>query len=194
MYIRKKTRFKDGKRHDYWALVESYRTELGPRQRTVAWIGELDKAGRLGIEKVAKGNPHCQLNLFEEDTEPEWVEVNVKGIRVENIREFGGPWLCFELIRQLGLDQFISEHMVKGREKVPWPLMALVLVICRLCRPSSELHIAEHFFEQTALADLFGIPVNRVNFEDKTHKASKGGEGSCSYSGLFLSLRFVEIP
>ena len=29
MYIRKKTRIKDGKRHDYWALVESYRTESG---------------------------------------------------------------------------------------------------------------------------------------------------------------------
>ena len=55
MYIRKKTRTKDGKRHDYWALVESYRTERGPRQRTVAWLGELDKSMRLGIEKVAIG-------------------------------------------------------------------------------------------------------------------------------------------
>ena len=163
MYIRKTTRIKDGKQHDYWALVESYRTERGPRQRTVAWIGELDKAGRLGIEKVAKGNPTCQLNLFEKDTEPEWVEVNVKGIRVENIREFGGPWLCLELIRQLDLDQFISEHIAKGREKIPWSVMALVLVICRLCRPSSELHIAEHFFEQTAITDLLGIPLKRIN-------------------------------
>jgi transposase len=170
MYIRKTTRIKDGKLHDYWALVESYRTERGPRQRTVAWIGELDKAGRLGIEKVAKGSSSCQLKLFEQDTEPEWVEVNVKAIRVENIREFGGPWLCLELIRQLALDQFVSEHIGKGREKIPWSMMALVLVICRLCRPSSELHIAEHFFEQTAISDLLGIPLKRIN-ENRLYRA-----------------------
>lgn len=162
MYIRKTTRIKDGKRHDYWALVESYRTERGPRQRVVAWLGELNKAGRLGIEKVAKGSHGSQRNLFG-DSEPEWVEVNVKGVRVENIRDFGGPWLCLELIRQLRLDQFFSEHLPNGREKIPWATMALVLVICRLCYPSSELHIAEHLFEQTALADLLGIPPNRIN-------------------------------
>lgn len=163
MYIRKTTRIKDGKEHNYWALVESYRTERGPRQRTVAWLGELDEAGRLGIEKVAKQNPDCQLNLFKKDIEPEWIEVNVKGVRVENIREFGGPWLCLELIRKLNLDQFVFEHIAEGREKIPWSTMALVLVICRLCRPSSELHIAEHFFEQTAITDLLGVPLKRIN-------------------------------
>jgi len=170
MYIRKKTRIKDGKHHDYWALVESYRTERGPRQRTVAWLGELDKAGRLGVANAAKGRLNLQGNLFEKDTEPEWVEVNVKGVRVENIKDFGGPWLCLELIRQLHLDQFFTEHLPKGREHIPWFTMALVLVICRLCHPSSELHIAEHLFEETALADLLGIPSRMIN-EDRLYRA-----------------------
>jgi hypothetical protein len=42
--------------------------------------------------------------------------------------------------------------MPAGREDVPWSLMALVLVIARLCEPSSELHIAEHFYKDTVLA------------------------------------------
>ena len=75
-------------------------------RRVIAWLGELNKAGRLGVEKVAKGSYSSQRNLFEKETEPEWVEVNVKGVRVENIRDFGGPWLCLELVRQLHLDQF----------------------------------------------------------------------------------------
>ena len=170
MYIRKSTRIKDGKRHDYWALVESYRTERGPRQRVVAWLGEMNKAGRLGLEKVAKGKHGSQRNLFDQETEPEWVEINVKGVRVENIRDFGGPWLCLELIRQLHLDTFFSEYLPKGREQIPWATVVLVLVICRLCHPSSELHIAEHFFEQTALTDLLGIPLNRIN-EDRLYRA-----------------------
>jgi hypothetical protein len=84
MYIRKKTRNKDGKRHDYWALVESYRTESGPRQRTIACIGELDKAGRLGILGAARCDRSYQNHLFKEEPVPEWVEVNVKGVSYEN--------------------------------------------------------------------------------------------------------------
>jgi len=169
MYIRKTTRFKDGKRHHYWALVESYRTERGPRQRVVAWLGEMDKAGRLGVERVAEGVSGYQQNLFEEG-EPEWVEINVKGVRVENVRDFGGPWLGLELMRYLGLDRFLLEHVIRGREEVGWAAMAEVLVLCRLCHPSSELHIAEHFYEQTALADLLGIPLDKIN-EDRLYRA-----------------------
>jgi len=48
MYLRRCYRAKEGKRHGYWALVESYRTSRGPRQRVVAYLGEMDDAGRLG--------------------------------------------------------------------------------------------------------------------------------------------------
>ena len=39
----------------------------------------------------------------------------------------------------------------------------LILVIARLCEPSSELHIAEHFYRKTALPDLLGVPVEKVD-------------------------------
>ncbi len=169
MYIRKTTIQKDGKAHHYWALVESYRTERGPRQRVVAWLGEMDEAGRLGVEHVAGGAPGYQQNLFEK-SEPEWVEIDVKGVRVEHVVDFGGPWLGLELFHWLGLDQFFLEHVVGGREEIPWAIMAEVLVLCRLCHPSSELHIAEHFFEQTALADLLGISSDKIN-EDRLYRA-----------------------
>jgi transposase len=169
VYIRKTTIYKDGKIHHYWALVESYRTERGPRQRVVAWLGEMDEAGRLGVERVAEGAPGFQQNLFEK-TEPEWVEIDVNRVRVENVVEFGGPWLGLELMHCLGLDQFFLEHVPGGREEIPWAIIAEVLVLCRLCHPSSELYIAEHFFEQTALADLLGIPSDKIN-EDRLYRA-----------------------
>lgn len=53
--------------------------------------------------------------------------------------------------------------MPPGRERVPWSLTALILVIARLCEPSSELHIAEHFYRQTALCDLLGVPIEHVD-------------------------------
>jgi transposase len=60
--------------------------------------------------------------------------------------------------------------MLSGREEVPWPLMTWVLVLSRLCEPSSELHIAEHFFQHSALGDLLGIPAQQIN-DDRLYRA-----------------------
>ena len=60
MYLRRCYRQKDGKRHAYWALVESYRTARGPRQRVVAYLGEMDEAGRLGVRQRAAGAAAAQ--------------------------------------------------------------------------------------------------------------------------------------
>ena len=42
MFLRRYTRTKDGKTHTYYALVESVRTDAGPRQHVVAYLGELN--------------------------------------------------------------------------------------------------------------------------------------------------------
>ncbi|MBK9260717.1 MAG: hypothetical protein IPM54_12975 [Polyangiaceae bacterium] len=44
--------------------------------------------------------------------------------------------------------------MPEGKESVAWSTMAAVLVIARLCEPSSELHIAEDWYRKTALEDI----------------------------------------
>lgn len=165
MFIRQQFKTVSGKRVAYWALVESYRTDRGPRQRVVAWLGKLDEAGRLGIKQAADEQPSSsQRTLFpESDTEPEWIEVDVKKLRVEHLRQFGGPWLALELIRKLELDQFLQRVMPRGRETVPWAFSSLVLTIGRLLNPSSELHTAEQWYPKTALPDLLGIPVEKVD-------------------------------
>jgi transposase len=48
--------------------------------------------------------------------------------------------------------------------------MAAVLAIARLCEPSSELHIAEHWFRTTALDDVLGIAPEQVN-DDRLYRA-----------------------
>jgi len=170
MFIRPHYRTKNGKRHAYWALMESYRTERGPRQRVVAYLGQLNEGHRLGIHAAAAGAAGVHQKQFFDDTRPEWVEVDVKRVRVENRRNFGGPWLGMELIEQLGLKGFLAEAMPHGDEDIPWSLMTLVLVLCRLCQPSSELHISEHVYSHSALADLLGIPAEKIN-EQRLYRA-----------------------
>lgn len=169
MYLRRCFRRKDGKRHAYWALVESYRTNRGPRQRVVAWLGVMDEQGRLGVKHCAEKRPGHQTDLFR-STEPEWVEVDVKRVRVERSRKFGGPWLGKELLRRLALDEFLEQTLPNGREEIPWSATAMILLLARLCEPSSELHLAEHVYQASALSDLLGIPDEKVN-EDRLYRA-----------------------
>ena len=182
MYIRQCFRKKGGKRHAYWALVESYRTDAGPRQRVIAWLGKLDEAGRLGVEQAAvNADPssvndsapsRCerQLSLFDQaadddgaPVEPQWVEVDAGGVRVENCRQFGGPWLALKVVQKLQLDEFLKRVMPSGREHVAWWRSALILVAARLCDPSSELHIAEQWYPKSALPQLLGVPADQID-------------------------------
>ena len=174
MYLRRCHRTKDGKRHAYWALVKSVRTAKGPRQEVVAYLGDLDEAGRLGVQRAADGAMPAQpAELFAgqgKPIEPRWVEVDPSAVRVEQTRDFGGAWLALQLINKLGLRAALDGLMPAGREDVPWPVMALVLVICRLCDPSSELRIAEHLFARSALPELLGVAVEQVN-DDRLYRA-----------------------
>jgi transposase len=177
MYIRQCFRNVEGERRAYWALVESVRTERGPRQNVVAWLGALDQAGRLGVLKAAESNQDdvvksdssesfTQQSLFEfEDThvEPRWVRVNTNAVRVENSRSFGGPWLALQLIEKLKLDEFLNKQLPKGKEQIQWSITAMILVIARLLDPSSELYISEQWYPKTALPDLLGVPADRVD-------------------------------
>jgi hypothetical protein len=170
MFLRQYVLRKNGKRHAYWALVEAYRTQRGPRQRVVAWLGQLDEAGRLGVQQAVQEDSSStasfvQGTLFGEAAppRPRWVEVDFAAVRVEYCRQFGGPWLALELVRRLKLDEFLEWAMPSGRERVRWSLSSLILVIARLLEPSSELHIAEQWYAKTALPELLGVPVDRVD-------------------------------
>lgn len=169
MFIRQCYRIRNGKRYAYWALVESRRTQRGPRQHIVSYVGQADEMVREGIKQAAQGSTDRQRKLFD-DIEPEYVEVDVKRVRVERCREFGGLWLGLQVMRLLGLDEFFAETIPSGREDIPWPMMSAVLVLSRLCAPSSELHIAEHFYRHSAIPDLLGVPADKVN-DDRLYRA-----------------------
>jgi len=153
MFLRRKCRYKDGKAYYSWALVESVRTERGPRQRIVSYLGDMDEAGRVGVHQAVEGDRSAQGSLFGEE-KAEWVEVNVRKVRTERSRRFGDVWLALELIKKLGLDKLFSSVMPEIHPKIPWSTLVSVLIISRFCEPSSELHIAESFYRKSAMPDL----------------------------------------
>lgn len=172
MFLRRCERRKNGKTHTYWALVESYRTARGPRQRLVAYLGELkrnEKSGWAQLGQQLSGKAKPQRSLFDPPhyddpaDEEEPVLVRLKGIALERVRQFGVVWLALGLWRLLELDQVLSQLIPGGREDVPWATVAAILTAARFCRPQSELHIENTWYEQTALDDLLGVSIEKVH-------------------------------
>ena len=172
MFLRNR-RKKRGVDYDYWTLVECVRTARGPRQRVVvASIGKLedlkdDERERIGWEdigRVLSGKPAKVPDFFEKEKEvPEWATVNTRGIQIERMRRFGDVYLGLVLWKRLKLDEIFEKLQGEGREDVAWADMFCVLAVARLCQPSSELAIAESWYEKTALEDLLGVGVDKVN-------------------------------
>ena len=173
MYLRHTTIRKNGKTHTYWRLVRSVRHGSKVRQETVAYLGELNAAGLLKARALRESivGQVPERDLFEGSGSTATVAaVDLQKVHLERSRRFGDVWLGWTLWRALGLEELLSTCMTEGREEISWVSMAAILVIARLCEPSSELHIAEDWYRQTALEDLLGIPAEKVN-DDRLYRA-----------------------
>lgn len=167
MYLRHTTRKKNGKTHVYWQLVRSVRRGRKVVQQTVAQLGELDAKGRARAQRLARSitgdDGVCsQGHLFEVVESLDAVPVKLGKVRLERSRGFGAVWLGWVLWRALKLDELCGALLPAGRESVPWAEVIAILVIGRLCEPSSELHLAEQWYRTTALEDLLNVASESV--------------------------------
>ena len=173
MYLRHTTRHKDGKIHVYWQLVRSVRHGGKVVQETVAQLGELDGEGRARAKALARsirGREEEQRQLFEGGEPAKALAVKLDEIRLERSRSFGSVWLGWLLWRAVGLDELLRELLPPKHEKVSWAEVMGILVIGRLCEPSSELHVAERWYRTTALEDLLGVSTEHI-YDERLYRA-----------------------
>jgi transposase len=175
VYLVHTARRKDGKTHVYWRLVRSMRRGRKVVQETVAQLGELDGEGRARAENLARNitgraPQHDQRQLFDHREWTEPLAVKLAEVRLERSRSFGTVWLGWLLWRALKLDEVLNELMPTGREKVSWAEVIAILVIGRLCEPSSELHVAECWYRTTALEDIVGVGIDKI-YDERLYRA-----------------------
>jgi transposase len=171
MFLRRFHKKAAGKRHTYWALVESVRTPKGSRQRIVAYIGELtakEQSGWSSLGRKLSKKDRPQPSLFDvpaenPDANDEPMLVRMSGVRFERLRDFGDVWLALGLWRLLDFEKVLQKLLDGEREEVPWSTVAAILTIARFCEPSSELHIEDTWYRRTALEDLLGVSVEKVH-------------------------------
>jgi len=79
-------------------------------------------------------------------------------------------YLALLLWQRLGLDSLLAGLLSSGREHVGWAYAAALLIVARLCAQRSELGVAGHWYDTTALDDLLGVDTGLVN-DDRLYRA-----------------------
>jgi transposase len=166
MYLKCHKRFKDGKEHRYWSIVESVRTRRGVIKRPLLYLGEINDTQRAqwcSALEVLDESDHSvhQMSLFPEDRTPppevpNPIQIRLNRMTLHRPRQWGGCWLAMELWRQLGLDGFWTPRLPASRKGTDWLNVLKTLVCYRLLDPGSEWRLHRDWFKNSALADLLG--------------------------------------
>ena len=167
MFLRASKRFKDGKEHRYWSIVENRRCS-GNRvvQRQVLYLGEINDQQQAAwcktIEVVQEGERKPrQVAIFPQDRQVpelgcEVVHVKLNELQLKRPRQWGACWLACALWDQLRLDDFWSPRLGTSRQGTHWLQVFKTLVVYRLIDPGSEWRLHRQWFEESAMADLLG--------------------------------------
>lgn len=168
MFLRSKTRKKDGKEHRYWTVVENHRVPGGRVvQRDLLYLGELNDSQHAGwvraIEVVDQRSKRTeQMALFPDDHHAVpaaghcVVRVRLDQLQLRSPRQWGGCWLALHLWDLLQLDTFWSSRLPKSRKGTSWLNLLKSLTAYRLMDPGSEYRFHRQWFARSAMPDLLG--------------------------------------
>lgn len=168
MFLRTNKRWKNGKWHRYYSIVENRRVTGGKVvQRTVLYLGEINDYQEAGWQKTLEvfdevSQQKHQLSLFAEDQPIPPDAVDAIGVRLSEMqlrhpRSFGNCWLGCWLWQRLSLDRFWNERLQSSRSDLLWSKVLQLLVINRLIDPGSEFRLHRQWFDRSAMDQLLVV-------------------------------------
>jgi len=196
MYVRKVAHTdKNGKTYHTFKLIESVRTERGPRQRMLLNLGtdfsvpeekwkelanriEEIVTGQRGVFPCAEAIEECAVGYArkviasqgqekKESPAPDYERVDVDTIDHEHVRSVGPEHVVYETMKTLGLpDLFTSLGF-----NTPAVDAAIGVIAARLIAPSSERATHTWLQHMTALGDLLGCDFSGLS-QDRIYKVA----------------------
>jgi transposase len=188
VFIRKNTRQYKGRTYVNYLLVESIRTEKGPRQRTVCSLGDLKPrpaeewlqlADRIEDALVGQkrlldhDDPEVQRIVrkvksrqddrgIEQRSQGEQAEdliaVHVDRVSTEEHREAGPVFVGHQFWQRLGLDDILTSAGLSERTR----LLTCAMTMNRLIAPRSE-HAMPDWIRRTALGDILEVDFSELS-------------------------------
>jgi transposase len=188
---------KNRKKYFTYKLVESVRTERGPRQRDLLNLGvnfdlpkeqwkdlanciETELTGQRPLfdypkklkalaRKYARVITHQRSEAVDEraDTPADYQVVDVNSFDSEDIRTVGAEHIVYETIKELGLDRKLRSF---GLTRMQLSL-CLGMIAGRMIFPGSERATHQWLMERSALDELMGVDLSGVSL-DSAYKAA----------------------
>jgi hypothetical protein len=184
MFLKRRSRTKDGKTHTDYSVCESLRLSRDRIvQRQVLHLGELNTpqldSWQHSIDVLHEDGQRHQLRLFTDrdqpaPDDPDVVEVKLSSCAVKSPRRCGDCWAATHLWEELGLHAFWRDALAQDAGDVPWDKVLQLRVVNRLLAPRSELFVHEKWFPQSAM-DVLLDTAARV--ADKARLDRAEGEG-----------------
>lgn len=169
VYLKCHDRFKNGKDHRYWSVVEKRRCADGRVvDRQVAYLGEINDSQQAAWEKCIAvfdevNAVQTRLALYPADrplpahAADYGVQLKLQEFSLRRPRQWGGCWAFLEMWRRLHLDRFWSERLPASREGTSWYNLLVVLAAYRLIDPGSEWRLHREWYDRSAMGDLLGM-------------------------------------
>lgn len=85
--------------------------------------------------------------------------VDINSVEVENVKEIGSEWMCYQAVEQLGIREYLQQAGFSTGQID----LALIHLISRAVHPASENATVEWLQLNTALCELLDKEVNSIN-------------------------------
>ena len=199
MFIRKVPHKNKKNRREYFTykLVESVRTERGPRQRDVLNLGvrfDLPREQWKELANCIEGTLTGQRPLFDypkkistlarkyareitrqqaqaigeaEDVPSDYQVVDVNSVDNEDIRSVGAEHVVYETMKQLGLDRKLRSFGLTRMQLA----LTMGVITGRMIVPGSERATHQWLLNRSGLDELMGVDLSNVSL-DSVYKAS----------------------
>jgi transposase len=201
MFIRRVPHKNRKNRKEYYTykLVESIRTERGPRQRDILNLGvgfdlpkeqwkdlancieeiitgqesfiDYPKPIRSLAKRYAKKIIREQSCVIDaaEDIPPDYATIDLNSVEDEDARKVGAEYVVYEAIKELEIDQKLKE-LGLNRHQVA---AALGVIAGRMIVPGSERSTHYWLHNLSALDELMGVDFSNLSL-DRVYKVSDG--------------------
>ena len=194
MFVRARTRFKDGKTHRYWSVVENHRNR-DVVQRQVLYLGEINDSQRAAwcrsVEVIDGETSSRQMALFPSDREAPELSCEVVRVKVlgsspcTGRRQWGACWLALTLWDRLALDRFWGPRLPASRQGTRWLDVLKTQVCYQLIEPGSEVALAPALVP----AQCDGGSAGRSAGVGQGHAVPMSGQAAGASPGAVLASR-----
>lgn len=190
MFIRETKKSNKGykKQFVYHLLVESYRTDKGPRQRVLLDLGKLTipkeqwklLANRIEeivigqksflelepeIETLAKHyaslliNKNLNKQKEEKGYSQEFKEIDVNSVKTSGLRTIGGEYAADEMLEKIGFTEMLEKLNFTDKQIKT----AKLLIIGRMIYPASEFATYKWAHNLSAIDELLNLNLNEIS-------------------------------